>query len=68
MTGTVSGHLYMWEDNRLSRAVKAHDSSVNVLRSIKIGYISGGKEGGAGAGERGRWRSIEACWGEMEGT
>jgi WD40 repeat protein/Ca2+-binding EF-hand superfamily protein len=45
VTGTVSGHLYVWEGTHVGRAIKAHDMSVNVLRSIEIGFISGGKEG-----------------------
>ena len=46
ITGTVSGHLYIWEENRVGRAVKAHESSINVLKAVEVGYISGGKDGG----------------------
>ena len=46
VTGSVSGHLYLWEENRVGRAIKAHESSVNVIHAIEVGYISGGKDGG----------------------
>lgn len=45
MTGTVSGHFYVWEDNVVGRALKAHDESVNCIRSHERGFISCGKEG-----------------------
>lgn len=45
VTGTVSGHFYVWEDNVVGRALKAHDESVNCIRAHERGFISCGKEG-----------------------
>ena len=45
VTGTPSGHLFVWQDRKLARTIKAHDQSVNCLRSFKGGFVTGGEDG-----------------------
>jgi len=49
VTGTPSGHLYLWRGRKLEKIIKAHDGKVNVIRSSRnlklvtgsdIGHIS----------------------------
>eukprot|EP00948_MAST-09A_sp_MAST-9A-sp1_P002160 g2160.t1 len=45
VTGTVSGHLYVWEGYEIVRSIYAHERSVNSLHACRIGLVSGGKDG-----------------------
>ena len=46
VTGTVTGHLYVWERAECVKSVKAHDKSVNCLHSARFaGVVSGSKDG-----------------------
>lgn len=45
VTGTVSGHLYVWNSRRVVRSVTAHDSSVFALARVGGRYASAGKDG-----------------------
>jgi len=45
VTGTASGHLYVWEGRSVVQAIDAHTGSVNALSSCSGGIASGGKDG-----------------------
>jgi microtubule-associated protein-like 6 len=45
VTGTVSGHLYVFKGRKVEKVVLAHTSSVNSLYSTAKGLVSGGKDG-----------------------
>ena len=45
VTGTVTGHLYVWEGRTVARVVKAHTTTVNDLHSTGDLLVSGGKDG-----------------------
>ena len=45
VTGTVTGHLYVWSGNEVVKSIKAHERSVNALHSCRSGLISGSKDG-----------------------
>ena len=46
VTGTVTGHLYVWERADCVKAVKAHEKSVNALHAARFsGIVSGSKYG-----------------------
>jgi microtubule-associated protein-like 6 len=45
ITGTVTGHLYLWLNGRLQSRITAHDSSVYSVTNFERGFISGGKDG-----------------------
>lgn len=45
LTGTVTGHIYVWVSNRVHMSVVAHDGSVNSIITIQSGYVTGSKEG-----------------------
>ena len=45
VSGSVSGHLYVWDGLNCKKVIKAHDKNVNVLVSCKHGLLSGGKDG-----------------------
>jgi microtubule-associated protein-like 6 len=44
ISGTVSGHLYVWAGRNQVNIIKAHNKSVNALYSSRHGLISGGKD------------------------
>jgi microtubule-associated protein-like 6 len=43
--GTVSGHLYVFSNYKVTDKVSAHEGSVTVIARCQQGYVSGGKEG-----------------------
>jgi len=45
VTGTVSGHFYVWLDGQVIKSVKAHDRSVNCIFACGSGIVSGSKDG-----------------------
>jgi microtubule-associated protein-like 6 len=45
VTGTVTGHLYVWEGRSLAKAIPAHKGSVNTLYAYALGLVSGSKDG-----------------------
>ena len=45
LTGTVTGHIYVWVSNRVHLSVVAHDGSVNSIITTRDGYVTGSKEG-----------------------
>jgi WD40 repeat protein/Ca2+-binding EF-hand superfamily protein len=45
VTGTMSGHIYVWDCRNCVKTVKAHDKSVNVIFVCKHGLITGGRDG-----------------------
>ena len=46
VVGTGDGHLYVFEDDELSKTLKAHESFVNALTTCKDGLlVSGAKDG-----------------------
>ena len=45
VTGTVTGHLYVWSGNEIVKAIKAHEQTVNALHACHSGLISGSKDG-----------------------
>ncbi|GMI46711.1 hypothetical protein TrCOL_g1657 [Triparma columacea] len=46
IVGTGDGHLYVFEDEELSKTIKAHESFVNALTTCKDGLlVSGAKDG-----------------------
>ena len=40
ITGTMSGHIYVWDCRNCVKTVKAHDKSVNVIYVCKHGVIT----------------------------
>lgn len=44
-TGTVSGHIYVWEHCKVAFTVTAHDSPIYALSTLPHGYASAGKDG-----------------------
>ena len=44
-TGTVSGHLYVWEGHEVTKSIKAHEKSVNAMHACTSGLITGSKDG-----------------------
>ena len=45
LTGTVTGHIYVWVNNRVHLSIVAHNMSVNAIVTTDQGYISACKEG-----------------------
>jgi WD40 repeat protein len=45
VTGTVSGHLYVWNQRRVVKAVTAHYSSVYCIARLGARYATAGKDG-----------------------
>lgn len=45
VTGTVTGHLYIWLNHRVSKTVTAHDAPIYAICPMGKRYITGGKEG-----------------------
>ena len=44
VTGTVSGHLYVWSGRNCVNVIKAHNKTVNALFASPHGLISGGRD------------------------
>ena len=45
MTGSVSGHLYVWRGRRCEKIIRAHESNVTTLYATETGVVSGGGDG-----------------------
>jgi WD40 repeat protein len=45
VTGTATGHLYVWTDRTVSRTITAHERTVNALHSTGDLLVSGAKDG-----------------------
>jgi microtubule-associated protein-like 6 len=45
ITGTVSGHLYVWVGRKLEKIVRAHERCINAICSNAGGLVTGGKDG-----------------------
>ena len=46
IAGTADGHLYLFDDDMLTKTIKAHESFINTLASCKDGLlVSGAKDG-----------------------
>ena len=45
VTGTVSGHLYVWTGRKLEKIVRAHEKGINAIHSSSGGLVTGGKDG-----------------------
>lgn len=45
ITGTVSGHLYVWLQEKVVKAVTAHDAPIYTIAKVGDKYATGGKEG-----------------------
>lgn len=45
ITGTATGHLYVWTDRTVTRAISAHERTVNSLHSTGDFMVSGSKDG-----------------------
>ena len=45
LTGTVTGHIYMWKKERVEMTVTAHDAPIYSIACVRQGYITGGKDG-----------------------
>ncbi|CAM9397119.1 unnamed protein product [Chrysoparadoxa australica] len=44
VSGTASGHLYLWSGRNCSKAIRAHYGSVNALYQSPYGLVTGGKD------------------------
>jgi WD40 repeat protein/Ca2+-binding EF-hand superfamily protein len=45
VSGSVSGHMYVWDGRNLVKAIKAHARSCSALYACAAGVVSGGKDG-----------------------
>ena len=45
LTGTVTGHIYVWTNHRISSTITAHESPINAMTKLRKGYATAGKEG-----------------------
>lgn len=45
ITGSVTGHLYVWHGRKCERTLRAHESMVTSLWSCPTGVVSGGGDG-----------------------
>ncbi|GBG25699.1 Echinoderm microtubule-associated protein-like 1 [Hondaea fermentalgiana] len=45
VTGSVTGHLYVWSDGEVIKSVKAHDRTVNAIHACNLGLATGSKDG-----------------------
>lgn len=45
LTGTVTGHIYVWNQQRVTSTVTAHDGPIYAITSIRQGFATAGKEG-----------------------
>ena len=45
LTGTTSGHIYVWVGRSISSVISAHDSSICCISTCRKGYATGGKDG-----------------------
>jgi microtubule-associated protein-like 6 len=45
LTGTVTGHIYVWNQQRVISTVTAHDGPVYAITKLRQGFATAGKEG-----------------------
>lgn len=49
LTGTVTGHIYVWKNQRVASTLTAHDAPVFCVAALKAsaggGFLTGGKDG-----------------------
>jgi len=45
VTGALNGCLYVWEEKKLEKIIKAHQRKINCLHSFKGGIVTGGDDG-----------------------
>ena len=45
VSGTVSGHLYVWAGRKLEKIIRAHERGINAVHSSAGGLVTGGKDG-----------------------
>ena len=45
LTGTVTGHIYVWNEQRVTSTVTAHDGPIYSMAKLRQGYATAGKEG-----------------------
>ncbi len=45
LSGSTSGHLYLWKGRKLDRSIRAHELAVTCLWSNRSGIISAAKDG-----------------------
>jgi microtubule-associated protein-like 6 len=49
ITGTVTGHIYIWKNQRVVSSLTAHDAPIFALAPLSVqmggGFVTGGKEG-----------------------
>ena len=45
ISGTMSGHLYVWDGRNCVKTLKAHDKGVNCMYHCSHGLITGGRDG-----------------------
>lgn len=45
ITGTVSGHLHTWANNKVASSIVAHDNPIYSLCRVSKGYATGAKDG-----------------------
>lgn len=45
ITGTVSGHMYVWESQKVAFTVTAHDAPIYSIVKLTRGYATAGKDG-----------------------
>ena len=45
ITGSLSGHIYVWAGRNCQKMIKAHDTTINAFYSCAHGVLSGGKDG-----------------------
>ncbi|GMH75277.1 hypothetical protein TrLO_g13994 [Triparma laevis f. longispina] len=46
IVGTADGHMYLFEDDQLTKSIKAHESFVNTLVATKSGLLASGAKDG----------------------
>jgi WD40 repeat protein len=45
VSGSATGHLFVWRGRRLERIVRGHDLGVSCMWSSPVGFVSGAKDG-----------------------
>lgn len=45
VTGSVSGHLYVWESRKIVKMITAHETAVNAVFAHPQGLVTGSKDG-----------------------
>ena len=45
VTGTLTGHIYLWKNEKVDMTVTAHDAPIYSITYVRQGYVTGGKDG-----------------------